>query len=262
MTQPTSPAPSLRRRPSIFTKWSHRHPLHQLLVQIFNRAASWVPFNVKYGVAMKLRRRRPPYSLISRSAVVVQVGAPRDTLEAGRSRGMSFALLTAPAGRVLVLEPDAGSAARFRKLAERNGLRHVTVRVVAAWSEPSVLTLQVNDAHPATNFTVGCADYKENQVAKFRTVKVQANCLDNILQEEGINQVELVSITTNGAEKEILQGMKAIMESGVRLISLAQTGPKYVELMADHGFRFLSYDDRGYTFQRDDDSRRPAAPRP
>jgi hypothetical protein len=54
-----------------------------------------------------------PYTLVGPGDVVLQVGAPSDTLRSGRSRGMHLALRTAPTGRAVIIEPEPSSAAAF-----------------------------------------------------------------------------------------------------------------------------------------------------
>jgi hypothetical protein len=59
-----------------------------------------------------------------------------------------------------------------------------------------------------------------------------------------------VSITTNGAELEILNGMKEMLATGAEsYISLAITGDRYRETMDELGFDYVCDDDRGFTFK-------------
>lgn len=242
--------PRLHGNPGFRTKWSHRHPVHRHGVRAFNGIVSRVPFKLKYGVGTRIRRMKPPYCFVEDGSVVVQVGAPSDTLHAGRSRAMSFALLTRPRGTVVVVEPDPGSVQKFRALADRQGLSHVIVHQVGAWSNPGCLELSVDDNHPATNFTTRCAEYGAEELRRFRTVTIEADTIDNILELDKIQQVDVLSITTNGAEKEILKGATRAMKRGITYIALAQTGPNLIELMESYGYSIISYDDRGYTFSR------------
>src|SRR5690349_12910453 len=104
-------------------RWDHRHPAHRTAVRAANRALASVPLRLKYRAGARLRLGRLPYSLIGPGDVVVQVGAPSDTLHSGRSRGMHMALRSV-GGRAIVVEPDPGSAEEFRKAAAELGLDH------------------------------------------------------------------------------------------------------------------------------------------
>jgi FkbM family methyltransferase len=230
-------------------RWSHRHPLHRAVVRAANRVLPMIPFSAKYGLTDLFRRRRLPYRLLGSSAVAIQVGAPRDTLLAGRSRGMTFARLTKAGGRVLIVEPDPSSAQEFRRIAARQGLSHVDVVNVAAWSECAELTIRVDDRHPATNFTAGSADYDQNELIRFHETAVQGVTLDELIETMGIGRVDLVSITTNGAEEDVLCGLRRTLARDRPYISLARTRTVLPEVMRELDYDYVGQDDRGFTFQ-------------
>ena len=75
-----------------------------------------VPFRLKYAIGQHLRRGRPPYELVRNGSVVVQVGAPRDTLRSGRSRGMHFALRAQGISKVIATHLRSGAK---RKIAAK-----------------------------------------------------------------------------------------------------------------------------------------------
>jgi FkbM family methyltransferase len=230
-------------------RWSHRHPLHLATVRAANRILPALPFGLKYAVTDRVRAERLPYRLLHSLSVAIQVGAPRDTLRAGRSRAMAFARRTRPHGQVLVIEPDSASAEEFRVTAERHGLRHVSVVCAAAWFERTTLTMAFDAKHPATNFTSGCADYSGHELLRFQESTVDAAPIDNLAEEAGLRRVDLVSITTNGAEEAILGGMRGILERDRPHICLARTADSYSALMDRIGYELLGDDDRGFTFR-------------
>lgn len=232
-------------------RWNHRHPLHRQLVRFYNSLMRLVPSAAKYRVGARIRRSKLPYMLVGPGSTVVQVGAPRDTLESGRSRGMHLALRTKPSGRVLVIEPDRESCQAFRRLAAEHGLTHVMIHEGGAWDKATTLRLLTDGRHPATNFTDGTVDYGESRLADFTEVEFEADTLTALCQRYDIESVDLVSITANGAEPVIVAGAAHLLESSVRYVALARTGVGYEDLMAEHGFSLVGHDDRGYTFARD-----------
>lgn len=244
-----SPSSQLNKQYLRF-RWSHRHPVHLFLVKVYNAFMGVLPFHFKYWLGRKLRGSRPPYSLIRGDSVVVQVGAPRDTLRAGRSRGMHFAFLTRGGGRVVIVEPDPDSARFFEETAKSAGLDHVTVCNTAAWSEKTTLKVRMKDTHPAAGFVEDCADYTAEELKQFRTVEMPGDALDNILDSIGVDRVDLVSITTNGAETAILEGLSRRIERDHPFISLARTKDGYPEFMKGLGYETSANDDRGYTFAK------------
>ncbi len=197
------------------------------------------------------RRNKLPYSLINPDSIVIQIGAPSDTLHAGRARSMHFARLTSPRGHAVVMEPDPASAAAFTMMASEFGLTHCDVVEAGAWSRPERLRFRIDPAHPATNFTEGRVQYDAEELTRYEVVEIEARPVDEVVAELGLPRVDLVSITTNGAESEILAGMAETMAMGLRYVSLARTDDGYIELMREYGFAFLGHDDRGFTFCRD-----------
>lgn len=241
----------MNRKTKLRFRWSHRHPLHRLIVRSVNRILAMLPMRPKYSIGRLLRRNKAPYALLGPGSTFVQVGAPLDTLRSGRSRGLHLAIRSlGQNGSAIIVEPDERSAAAFRDAAKSMGLEHVSVINCAAWHQPDTLNLCVDPAHPATNFTEGSTDYDADRRAEFQSVTVPADTLDNIVSQLHVEKTDLVSITTNGAEQEILMGMDKIIAAGLKYICLARTGPGYDEMVNDLGFEFLSVDDRGYTYVR------------
>ena len=238
-------------RKSLRYAWSHEMYIHRMAVRTFNRMARHIPFTMKYKWGIKLRSNNLPYTLIRDGSVVVQIGAPQDTLSTGRSRAMYFSLFAGETGKVLVVEPDGDSVKAWQAHIAKHGFNNIVLHHSAVWSEEETLRIYVNDAHPAANFTEGSKDhYTQAQLQEYRVVELPANSLDNILAQHNIDHVDLVSITTNGAEREIIGGMSKVIAGGLPYICLARTGENYVEMMAEVGYELFEVDDRGYTFRR------------
>ncbi|MEM7128349.1 MAG: FkbM family methyltransferase [Chloroflexota bacterium] len=164
---------------------------------------------------------------------------------------MYFSLLSGNSNKVFIIEPDTESVDTWQRMIEQLKLDQVTVCPIAVWSCAKALKLYINDAHPASNFTGGTKDhYTEGQLAEYRTVELPADSLDNILHERDIHKADIVSITTNGAEREILNGMSQLIKRGLPHICLAVTGEGYIDMMKEYGYELLAHDERGFTFSQ------------
>ena len=240
-----------RQRTQLRFRWDHRSHLHRSIVKTANRGLAFIPMRLKYRLAELPRNGKPPYSLVGPGDTVIQVGAPADTLNSGRSRGLHLALRSR-GGRAIIVEPDPASAAEFQRRAAELGLDHVSVINAGAWSERSELTLYVDPKHPATNFVEGTVDYDDERKRDFRQVTVPVLTLDEIVRDTigSYGPVRVLSITTNNSERAILEGASSLLREGVQYLSLARTGEGYDELAASFGFRYLAADDRGFTFVR------------
>lgn len=238
-------------KPATRFRWSHQLKIHRLAVRAANKMLHQIPFSIKYAIGQRTRQTKPPYSLLN-GATVMQIGAPFDTLKAGRSRGMYFSLMAGDQGRVFIVEPDPISVETFRNTLRKQNIDNTTVLHSGAWSEETTIKLHVDRRHPATNFSSGTVDYDDDRLNDYQEIEVRGNTVDALLAEQGVEKIDLVSITTNWAELEILQGMTEAMKNGLTYICLAfgNPGTDYKALMSDYGYDFLSYDDRGLTFKR------------
>ena len=239
----------VNKEPARF-KWSHHHWAHRAAVKIFNRVMRYVPFALKYGIGRSRRVERFPYCLIEPGKTLVQVGAPVDTLGSGRSRAMYFSLFTGKSGKAVIIEPDSASEKMFNTHKSKRDMPQIEFVRSGAWSEQKRLRFYIDPKHPATNFTEGVREYSAEEMAAYELIELDADTIDNILERAGVETPFLVSITTNGAEPEILKGLQRTINAGLPYIALARTGEKYIELMNSYGYELHAHDDRGYTFKR------------
>ncbi len=235
-------------------KFAAGSDLFRLMTRLFNGALSVMPYALKYGVGTSLRRDKYPYSILQQDDFVIQLGAPRDTLVAGRSRAVHFARIVRE-GTVVVIEPDPANCVEFKEFLKEHGLdRHVRLIELGAWNEKGELEFLSSDSHPAANVLASAKDIGADVMKKrgYKEIRVPVDTLGNILKTCGINGTpKLISVTTNGAERQILEGMRDLLQTlEVPYISLALTGSGYPEMMRDMGYDMLALDDRGYTFKR------------
>ena len=164
---------------------------------------------------------------------------------------MHFALRTQSMGRAIIVEPDAESREVFEEACAAFGLKHVTIVPCGAWSEQDNLTFYIDPSHPATNFTAGTVPYSEERKRAFKTVKVPVRPLEDILAQLGVTQVDVLSITTNGAERQILKGVESMLGKSIRYVCLARTEQDFSDVMGSYGYKLLAQDDRGFTYFSD-----------
>lgn len=221
--------------------------LHNILRATLNAFLFRIPFGVKYGVGGLLRRARLPYRLLEPGDIVIQVGAPWDLLEAGRSRAVHFAQRVGESGRVFVVEPDPTNTHRLKLACEKHEMRNIKILEYGLWSEPGKLKFLTNPKHPATNLVESVYVSERQDRDEFRTIEIDVKTLDDVVEKEGIANVTLLSITTNGAEHEILKGLTK-KSSEIRAISIINAGRCSKELQAI-GFNYVGEDDRGQTWE-------------
>ena len=222
------------------------------LRKLYNSGMKLLPYSLKYGFATQIRKNKYPYCVINEGDTVIQVGAPKDILLAGRSRAMHFTRLVGKSGKVLIVEPDEENCTAINKMARKNKLTEmISLAQVGAWSKKDTLKFLYSPEHPASNILTNVQDHKSEQLDldNYLEMEVPVDTLDNLLVQFELSVPKLVSVTANGAELEIVNGLSNNISKKIPFISLAATGEGYVERMSELGYELIAMDDRGYTFK-------------
>lgn len=237
---------------------SLRRKLPSSIVLPIRKIVFWlidpIPFTIKYLLFGLLQNRRYPYKLLNEGDIVVQVGAPRDILRSGRSRSVHFARRVGPKGKVLVVEPDKENVDALRTCLLKHCLDdRVIVVNKGGWREPATLEFISNPDHPAAGRLSVVAETNEENDDKEKTknILIHVDCLPNIFKDTNFPIPKLISITTNGAEREIVAGIFNDDSAYFpQYFSLAPPNQKNIQIMEEFGYRWVAQDDRGQLFER------------
>jgi len=212
-----------------------------------------LPNKLKYKIGMGNRKKRFPYAAIKPGDNVMQIGAPSDLLAVGRSRSAYFLHIVSEGGKLIVMEPDPINCEALKTFAKELGLDdRLVVIPKGGWHEEKVLRFFQSRKHPASAVLedLSPATPAEMKSRGYDAMEVPVTTVDNVLAETGLAVPKLISITTNGAELQILDGMVETFKTGPEYISLAVTGDGYTETMPNYGYVHYADDDRGFTFKR------------
>ncbi len=166
---------------------------------------------VKEAIRIRLLhfQNNVPWRLqVGRGETAIQVGTPNPRTVRRYSKRVGAT------GRVVVVEAEPGNAERLRRALA--GMPHPNVTIVqkGAWSEQGRLRLVLSPHHGDNKIPVpGIAhdnDYRPENTYE-RSVEIEVDTLDNIVRSEGLDRVDYVSITVNGAEIEVLKGCEALL---------------------------------------------------
>jgi len=192
--------------------------------------------------------RRLPYSAVSLGDTVIQIGAPWDILKSGRSRFIHFLRKVGPHGRVVVIEPDAHNVKCLHEYVAKRGIKNLTIVPKGVWSSKTRLRFLSDPENPASNLVEDVMDSKRTDYDRFNVSEIEVDTLDDIVDEVGCEKVALVSITSNGSENQILEGMAKLQEN---LVYIATIGEESLyPALSKYGYRRFGGDDRGYTFKK------------
>jgi len=130
-------------------------------------------------------------------------------VDAGANWGL-FSLLAASlvgsSGRVLALEPDPRVFLKLKSNIERNQLKQVEALQVAAADREAELLLA---GHNGVDQNSGMSRLVESGGTSHLTFTVRSRPLDALLDDAGIDTVDLLKMDVEGAEHMVLAGMEA-----------------------------------------------------
>jgi FkbM family methyltransferase len=118
---------------------------------------------------------------------------------------LALARLVGPQGQVVSFEVDSANQAMFVRNIQENGSTNVRLMRHAIWSGAGELELYCK-SFQANSLIAGI-------VRANREETVPAECIDNVVRDQHLAKVSLISLTINGAEVEALQGMDNTLRS-------------------------------------------------
>lgn len=184
-----------------------------------------------------------------------EVLPPRDgtVVECGAYLGyktIRFAEELVPDGKVLAIEMMPNNVEILRRNIDENGLAD-RVRVVEAgvWKQPG--TVVVKGKGRQRNTLVNLEKLSDNM-----GIEARVETLDNLLEEWGVQPIDLMFITVNGAEIETIQGLNQWF-SQVRALFVAAPYKRDGQNNSDICTNLLQ--ERGYTILQSSNANRVVA---
>jgi len=158
--------------------------------------------------------------------------------------------LVGPSGKVIAIEADPRVFGRLKQNVARNRLRQVQVFDMAVADRNSTLTLA---GHDEAAGNPGISRLVENGSTAPLTFSVRSCQLDSLLDEAGLDQVDLLKIDVEGAEDLVLAGMEEGLRSyryrcivlEVHPLQLAErrhTIGEVIEVLRRRGYRGYALD--------------------
>ncbi|HEY6249808.1 MAG TPA: FkbM family methyltransferase [Candidatus Angelobacter sp.] len=160
------------------------------------------------------------------------------------------AYLVGTSGTVAAMEPDPRIFGRLKANVERNNLKQVQVFEVAIADRDSSLLLAAHD-HGGNNW--GISRLIEGDAADEITLNVSSRQLDPLLDEAGIETIDLLKIDVEGAEDMVLKGMDSGLSSHryrrillelhpLELAERGRTACEVIEELISKGYEGYAFD--------------------
>lgn len=181
------------------------------------------------------------------------LGSGMTLVDVGASWGyftLLGASLVGEGGRVVALEPDPRSYALLEANVRGNGFTQVSTLELAASDRSGTLTLQGYDE---TGENFGLSRLVQTPAAGANVFQVATRALDDVLDEHGVHEIDLLKMDVEGAENSALAGLGRYLSEGkiARLllelhpVQLAEAGvsPSHVvEQLTASGYRVWTID--------------------
>jgi FkbM family methyltransferase len=136
-------------------------------------------------------------------------------VDAGARVGIFAAKISAAVGkegRIIAIEPEPHSFACLQKNIKANNLNNVIPIQKMLWSQTELRKLYLS-GHSSSHSAYYDAFYGSTG----ESIGVEADTLDNILEELGIDSVNFIKMDIEGAEIEALKGMRKTLKSDLQL---------------------------------------------
>ena len=137
-------------------------------------------------------------------------------VDAGVNKGyfsLLFARLMGDRGRVLSFEPDPANCLWFRRSIEANGYRCIKLYQCALSDGEGEATF-----YPGKKSGWGSLFFSPRKAAPDkRPITVRTRRLDDILREEGIDDIDLIKIDVEGADLLVLRGAEDILRKSEKV---------------------------------------------
>jgi FkbM family methyltransferase len=141
-------------------------------------------------------------------------------------------------GKVIAFEPEAVPRENLEKMKYLNGLAWVEVRAQAVGAKAGRLTFHVSDIIGHSSL------YALPEAEEARTIEVEVVRLDDVAPAK---RLDVVKIDVEGAELDVLAGMKGVIAKSPDLAILAEFGPEHLKRVGQTPAQwFKAFADAGF----------------
>jgi FkbM family methyltransferase len=146
-------------------------------------------------------------------------------MDIGANAGL-FALLMATRvgdrGRVYAFEPTAATFQWLQKDIELNSLRNVVAENVAVTEQTGAVEFHVGPSDLCVYNSISVVSHPGAKDGKFSRVMVPAISIDDYCANHGIRRLDCVKIDVEGAELQVLKGMRRVLEENRQIVLLIE----------------------------------------
>lgn len=161
-------------------------------------------------------------------------------------------------GKVILIEPNKYSIEVLKVMVKELDLKNVILVECAVWSEKGRMGFAIGPLRINPHLTTTTKEYCEERGMEFDVVRI--NTVDNILDDLGIDHVDLFVADVENAEVRMVKGMARLLSNKiVRNLTIAayhrHPMGNYAEiddLMRLHGYNVLPHTECCYAYVSDE----------
>lgn len=140
-------------------------------------------------------------------------------------------------GEVIAIEPHPENFRTLERNIDLNRCKNVVALNLACWNKKTELKLFSHEDQP---LLASAVKPSENYI------KTQADTLDNIIKDLGVKKIDLIKIDVEGAEQQVLEGMKNILKKKKARIIFEAWNQQYVDacrkILGKYGYEIRHLD--------------------
>lgn len=164
---------------------------------------------------------------------VIQVGVNME--KEYRSNAIQMSKVVGEKGRVIAIEPDKKNIQKLKKFVAENGIKNIIIVEKAVWKEKGNLSFLLGRKTSWNRLKAVPGVFEEEKFNDSYEV-VEADTLDNIIEETGYRDISHICLTINGAESLslfIASGSRQRFRATVKEVPLNK---KIVSVLEKYGF--------------------------
>jgi len=171
-----------------------------------------IPHNVLYAMVVNYQKNIPPYHLVNTGDTVIQVGAAGPLCALGRSQSIIYSNLVGDSGNVFSYEAIPENFNTFKNYIDKYKISNINGENIGLWKVEKKIQFNASEEG---NYSLGSRiqEVRKNENYYYKTHReLPVSTLTNLFVKYDMNKVNVINITTNGGECDILSGGMELIE--------------------------------------------------
>lgn len=176
---------------------------------IYKTVQKSLPHELKYKMAVMRIKQYKPYNLIQQGWNVIQVGTSGRLCELGRSQAIIFSkIIGTKNGQVHVFEAIPENVEVFTQYLKKENINNIQVYSYGLWNKTDRIEFYIPaDVQKRVTTGTRAVEIRKNEDTRFDSKsQLPVKALDDCIESLQLNRLDLMNITANGAEPEIIEG--------------------------------------------------------